>query len=164
MIAMGFFEGEKLELLRGELVKMSPIGTRHSWSVAMLQRLLMRVLAERADVLSQAPFIAADESEPEPDVLVVPPIDPRNHASHAYLIVEIAESSLDYDLTRKAALYAESNVEEYWVVDLQDDVVHVHRDRAGGRWRTISTHPVGDVLHPVAFPDVAIEIAAFVQR
>lgn len=165
MIEAGLFQGEKLELLRGELVEMSPIGTRHPWTVMALAEALYDALQKRARVRSQQPFVAADESEPEPDVALAESHDPRRHPERAYLLVEVADSSRESDLGSKAVLYAESDVAEYWVVDLVDlvdDVVHVHRDRADGGWRTITTHAIGERLSPLRYPDVVLELGAII--
>lgn len=162
LIEAGFFQGEKLELLRGELVHMSPVGSRHSWVVTAMHRALQGVIADRALVRTQQPIVAADESEPEPDVSVVTTNDPRAHPLHASLIVEVSESSLRSDLAYKAALYAESDVDEYWVIDLVDDLVHVHRDRAEGRWRSVTVHRLGETLSTVRFPDLAIAVASII--
>ena len=76
----------------------------------------------------------------------------------AVLVVEVADSSRDADLLGKAALYAESDVDEYWVIDLQDACIHVHRDRADGAWQTVSVHAADVRLSPRALPDLAVSL------
>jgi Uma2 family endonuclease len=124
--------------MHGSLVRMSPIGPKHA---------------------SQQPFLAAADSEPEPDVAVVPPGRYSDrHPDRAMLIVEVAESSLAYDRDTKAPLYAASGVEEYWIVDLSGRAVEVHRQPQGGRYATTTRVPAGETLSPAAFPDVVVTV------
>ena len=109
----GIFDRERVELIRGVVIRMSPIGPPHSDSVDELTEKLVTALVGRARVRIQHPFLAADESEPEPDVAVVPLGDYLTaHPDRAYLVIEVADSSLRKDRYVKAPLYAISNVEE----------------------------------------------------
>ena len=160
MVAAGLFQGERLELIRGELVAvMSPIGVPHATVVTELYRRLDRAAPRSLIARSQQPLVCADDSEPEPDLAVVP-FDPAptEHPMRAVLVVEVADSSRDADLIGKAALYAESDVDEYWVIDLQDACIHVHRDRADGAWQTVSVHAADVRLSPRALPDLAVSL------
>src|SRR6478609_3237817 len=95
LIALGAFEDEKIELLDGEMVAMSPIGTAHGSAVQKLNELLVVALHGRAVVRCQSPFAASELSEPEPDFTVVSPGDYLDdHPGQAHLIIEVAESSL----------------------------------------------------------------------
>ena len=160
MVAAGLFQGERLELIRGELVAvMSPVGVKHAMVVTEFDRRLHRVCPEGLVVRCQQPLVCADDSEPEPDLAVVP-FDPAptEHPVRAVLVVEVADSSRDADLLGKAALYAESDVDEYWVIDLQDACIHVHRDRAEGAWQSVSVHAADVRLSPRALPDLAVSL------
>jgi len=159
LVSEGLFEHERVELVRGMVVEMSPIGSRHADPVDFLNRLFVRALGDRAVVRVQQPFAASDDSEPEPDLALVPPgryLD--QHPGKAFLIVEVAESSLDHDRETKAPLYAESGVPEYWIVDAGARRVEVYLLEAGvykpalyfGRELQIA---------PAAFPDVELRIA-----
>ena len=109
MVAIGLFRGEHVELFRGELVAMSPIGCPHSAVVTRLYRLLDRAVPVGMVVRCQQPLVCADESEPEPDLAVV--VDGAFELAHpaaAALVIEVADSSVDYDRGAKAALYAET--------------------------------------------------------
>ena len=157
----GLFQGEHIELIRGAIVTMSPIGVDHSFSVQELSALFIRALAGRAVVKIQSPFAASDDSEPEPDVAVYPPGDYRKaHPSKAWLIIEVASSSLAVDKGPKAALYAASGVEEYWVVDLVSGLVLVHTDIAGGAYARLTPFRSGEIVRPARFPDVEVPVAA----
>ena len=163
MVEVGLFQHERLELIRGELVAMSPIGVKHATAVTELYRRLDRACPDGLVVRCQQPLICADESEPEPDLAVVP-FDPAptTHPTRALLVIEVADSSRGVDLHDKAALYAESEVDEYWVVDLDAGCVHVHRDRAAGRWTAITIHDADAPLTPAALPDLTVTLAAMI--
>jgi Uma2 family endonuclease len=156
----GILDSERVELIRGIVVEMSPIGPEHAEPVDRLTQWLVGALAGRARVRIQQPLIAADESEPEPDVAVVPAGRyGSRHPDRAYLVIEVAKQSLTYDRTTKAALYAESSVDEYWVVDVEGRVVEVMRDPRDGEYRSLTRLRPGDVATIAAFDDVTVDIA-----
>ena len=129
--------------------------------VDRLNELLVPALLGRARVRIQQPLIAADESEPEPDVAVVAPGSyARSHPEGAKLVIEVAHSSIDYDRVTKAPLYAASGVEEYWLVDVEGRRVEVFCDASGGTYRSVERFGAGAVLRPRAFPDVAVTLDA----
>ncbi len=164
MVRLGFFGDEHLELLRGMVVAMAPIGPPHRTVVDILNEMLVIALQGRALVSVQNPFAAADESEPEPDLAVVPPGKYReDHPHHAFLLIEVADSSLEADRDVKGPLYAASNVPEYWIVNLVDQVVEVYTDPVSERYRTVRTAGRGETLHPAAFPDVAVAVSALFE-
>jgi len=159
MVMAGLFHGEHVELIRGELVAMSPIGSAHSAVVTVAQEWLMRWSAPEFMVRCQQPLACVDESEPEPDLAVVARRPYREaHPAAAALVIEVADTSVDYDLGAKAALYAESEVDEYWVIDLPRGVVVIHRTRAGGRWSSVTTHAADAAVAPagLAIPPVTL--------
>jgi len=165
LIALGSFQDEKIELIDGALVRMSPIGPPHTEAVDRLTELLVLALAGKARVRVQGPFAASELSEPEPDLSVLPLADySAAHPEHAHLIIEVAESSLKRDRGRKARLYAECGVREYWVVNLIERVVEVHRDHAQGEYRQITVHAPakGERIRLLDFPTVELNVADFV--
>ena len=137
LVATGAFEGERVELLGGELIEMSPQGSRHSWIVERLAELLTLALAGRYSVRAQLPFALSDDSEPEPDIAVTDRTSPEAHPSSAHLIVEVAETSLNLDLVHKTPRYASAGVAEYWVVDVPAQQIVVHQDPTPGAYRQI---------------------------
>jgi Uma2 family endonuclease len=157
LVAEGFFHDERVELVFGRIVQMSPIDPAHCESTARIDRILMRLLGDRATVRCQASFAARDDSEPEPDIYVTPNGDYwRDHPSRAFVIVEVARSSLRWDRGTKALLYGLSHVDEYWIVNHVDAVVEVYRDRADdGTWRSLTTYGRGDTIAMLAFPEVS---------
>jgi len=164
LVELGFFVDERLELLEGSLVPMSPQGGRHASSIQKLNMALAPALAGHAEVRVQSPFAASDDSEPEPDLAVVPAGDyVSGHPQHALLIIEVTESSLGRDRA-KARLYAASGVPEYWLVNLQADVVEVYRSPQAGGFMEMTRHGRGETLRLVAFPDVTVSTDVAIPR
>jgi Uma2 family endonuclease len=160
MAELGFFRGERVELVHGIVVAMSPIGPAHADPVDLLAERLIPALQGRARVRIQQPYIARDESEPEPDVAVVPPASyAERHPDRAFLIIEVAESSLDYDRETKAPLYAASGVGEYWIVDVAGRAIEAYREAVLGRYATHLRVERGATLSPSAFGDVTIAVS-----
>src|SRR4051812_29606490 len=110
LVRLGYFDDEKVELLYGKIVPMGPQGIGHGEVLRRLNKILVRALGDRADVQVQSPIAAVDESEPEPDVAIVPP-GPymTDHPSKPWLVVEVADSSLRRDRL-KGDLYAASAI------------------------------------------------------
>jgi Uma2 family endonuclease len=159
MVALGWFEDERVELLKGVLVTMSPMGPRHLSITRRLNRFLMRAIGERADVQIQGPLALADDSEPEPDVALVPRGYEDDLPDRAYLVIEVADSSLEKDRGIKLSLYAAAGIPEYWIVNIAERCVEVHRQAQGGAYRETLVHRSGDTLTVAAFPDIQISVA-----
>ncbi|HKO48409.1 MAG TPA: Uma2 family endonuclease [Polyangiaceae bacterium] len=160
LIALGAFEDEKIELLDGEMVAMSPIGTAHSATVQRLTELLVLALHGRAFVRCQSSFAASELSQPEPDFAVVAPGDyDQAHPSQAHLIIEVAESSLAKDRGRKLRLYATCQVPEYWVVNLVERCIEVHRDVQAASYARVERYERGQTIRLLAFGDVSIAVS-----
>jgi Uma2 family endonuclease len=165
LVGLGAFEGEKLELLYGRLVSMSPQGQGHAFSIRRLTRLLVLGLRERADVCVQLPFVASDLSEPEPDVAIVPVGDYlEGHPRSALLVIEVAESSVGDDRSLKGPLYAAAGVPEYWIVNLVEGVVEVYREPRDGVYALVSRHDRDATLAVPGFADVRIAVRDVVPQ
>jgi len=162
LVALGTFEGERIELIEGALRRMSPIGPPQASTVDDLNQLLVLALAGRARVRVQGSFAAGELSELEPDVSILPLGNYRSaHPSEAHLVIEVADSSLYYDRGEKAQLYASCGVPEYWIVNLVDRVVEVHREPTVGGYREVTTIPKGARLRLLAFPAVELKVDEF---
>ena len=160
MIALGFFQGERLELIHGTLLRMPPIGPPHATVVSRLNRLLLVPLIDLAEVRIQQPIWAHDDSEPEPDVALVPLGDySARHPDRAFLVIEVADSSLVFDRDTKAPLYAASNVQEYWIVDLVGRAIEVCTEPKAGRFTHVRRVDSGGRVSPGAFPEIVLEVA-----
>jgi Uma2 family endonuclease len=163
LVAAGCFEDEKIELLEGLLVAMSPQGTAHAYAVGQLTMLLAPALVGRAIIRPQCSFAASDDSEPEPDLAVVPKANYRHeHPAGALLLIEVAESSLRKDRLIKAGIYARAGVPEYWIVDLKAGCIEVYRAPHQGVYSQITAHRRGETVRPEAFPDVEVPVAEIV--
>ena len=161
MVELGLFEDERVELLAGVLVEMSPQGLPHAHAVRRLNEILVLALHGRAAVGPQLPFALSEDSEPEPDLVVSPAGDYLDgHPSQALLIVEIAESSLRKDRRIKGALYAAAGVPDYWLVNLVEGVFEVHRGPSEAGYRSIERVGRGEGIALLSFPDVSIEVDA----
>lgn len=159
MAALGMFEHERVELVYGFIIRMPPIGPPHSAAVQRLTEVFVRAFSPAASVRVQSPFVAGDRSLPEPDFAVVPRGEYRDeHPKTAMLLVEVADSSLDFDRTTKAKLYAESGVPEYWVINLVDGLVEVHTDIVRGVYTRVVPFKRGDRIVPSRFPAVTIAV------
>jgi Uma2 family endonuclease len=156
----GVFERERVELIHGAILRMSPIGPLHSSATRRLTYLLVRAIdRDRAFVRVQDAYAASDDSEPESDVAVVPPYDEaKEQPTQALLVVEVAESSLAHDRKTKGPLYAASNVPEYWIVNLVDRVIEVYAEPVGGEYQKARVARPGETLALLAFPDVTIAV------
>jgi Uma2 family endonuclease len=155
-----FRDDERVELIHGTVVEMAPIGPPHANVVDILTELLVIKLAGRAKVRIQQPLLGWDESEPEPDVAVVPARSyAERHPDEAFLVIEVAESSLDYDRATKAPLYARSGVQEYWIVDVSGRAVIVHREASPEGYATVTRMAEGESVSPSRFPDLQVAIA-----
>jgi Uma2 family endonuclease len=164
LVALGTFEGERIELIGGALRRMTPIGPPHTSTVDRLNRLLVLSLADLAWVRVQGSFAADELSEPEPDFCIFPLGDyDAAHPSEAHLIIEVSDSSLAYDRGEKARLYAACGVPEYWVVNLVDRVVEVHRGPGASGYRGVTAVPKGARLRLLAFPDVELTVDDFLR-
>jgi hypothetical protein len=152
---------DRVELIRGEIVEMSPIGRRHQAFIDNLSRLLILRLADDAIVSVHGPLALADDTEPEPDLVVlrrrdVPYKEREAWAEDALLVIEVAESSLAYDRSTKMRLYAEVGIPEYWVVDCAAETVEVHRGPGPDGYRDVSQVAGTAMLTLQAFPGVEL--------
>jgi Uma2 family endonuclease len=133
LVDLGVLQGEPLELIGGQLMVAEPQGSYHASAITRVDYALRAVLPPGWIVRLQSPVSLDDESEPEPDLVVVPgrPGDYReSHPARPVLVVEVAESSLEFDRTSKGSLYARAGVPDYWIVNLVEGVVEVYRDPA----------------------------------
>src|SRR5579863_1485848 len=156
-------EDDRTELLEGQLVDMAPSGPRHALAVDVLNELLMMAAAGRAAVRIQGPIVLDDTSEPEPDITLLrrpwqgyP--DEHPHPPDVYLLIEVADSSLNFDLGPKLELYARSGIREFWVVDLTTNRVLVHRRPNEGGYDSIASVDTSGTLQVEALPGVTIQV------
>ncbi len=169
LVDLGIFAGERLELLDGLLVVREPQGSPHAAIVAQIGQVLAAAFGTGWHPRLHAPLALGEDSEPEPDVAVVAGT-PRDyldaHPSTAALVVEVADSSLRLDRRLKNGLYARAGLPEYWIVNLVDGALEVHRapQRAadassGWRYRSVEILRPPTTVTPLAAPHARIAVA-----
>ena len=161
MVEAGLFQDERVELLRGLLVSKSPSGAPHMAVIEQLSELLILAPHGGARVRVRGAFAASEDSQPEPEIAVVPREDhSRAHPSQASLLVEVSESSLRQDRQLKSAIYAARGVPEYWIVNLVDDLIEVRTEPGDGGYARVTPYRRGERIALSAFPDVSVEVDA----
>ena len=156
-------EDDRVELIEGEILEMSPIGRKHVSSVIRLTGILSRLVADAALVSVQNPVQLSDQSEPQPDVALLRPrpdvyADREVTAADVLLIIEVADSSEAYDRQTKAPLYARSGIPELWIVDLIRDHVALYRHPTNDGFGTTRVTRRGESISPLAFPGLTIAV------
>ena len=156
-------EDDRVELIEGEIVEMSPIGIRHAACVRRLNRLFSGWAGERAIVDIQNPIRLGGRSEPQPDLVLLRPRPDLYAASHpgpedVLLVVEVAETSADADRAIKVPLYARAGIPEVWLVDLAGEYVEVYRDPTPPGYQLLQRVQRGQYLSPQALPDMALAV------
>lgn len=154
-----FSEDDRVELLKGEIVTMAPIGSRHQACVDRLTGLLSLQVARRAIVRVQGPVRLDEHSEPQPDVALL-----KNQAAYyaqahprpddVLLVIEVAETSAEADRDIKVPLYARAGIPEVWLVDLSGECIEVFQKASPQGYQEVRRVRRGDRLAPRAFPDL----------
>ena len=161
---------EKLELIRGEIVEKMPQGTPHATAISLTFDALYDVArAAGGFVRCQLPVSLPGDSEPEPDLAVARgrANDYRGHhpgPEDLLLVVEVSDSTLVYDRTDKARLYAEANVSEYWVLNVGERLLEVRRDPQGGEYRSLQTVREGETVSPLFVPAENLAVGDLLPR
>lgn len=167
MIAAGILDDRRVELLRGEIVEMSPEGEPHAYFSSEAGEYLMQLLGDRATIRSSKPITLPNNSEPEPDIAIVQRLG-REYLKHhpfpenIFWLIEYSDSTLDKDLEIKSKVYAEVKIPEYWVVNLKKRQLVVFRDPQDREYTSKSTLTV-ETIYPLAFPDVAVAVDSIVS-
>jgi Uma2 family endonuclease len=168
LVDLGVFVGERLELLDGVLVVREPQGSLHAATVMKIARVLAEAFGAGWHPRLHSPLALGEHSEPEPDVAVVPGRAEDYLAAHpatAALVVEVADSSLRLDRRFKAAIYAQAGLPEYWIVNLVDRALEVHReprpvaDPADGWTYSVEVLRPPASVTPLAAPGVRLPVA-----
>lgn len=164
MITSGILsERDKVELIRGEVVGMAPIGSRHASYVNRLSNLLKMLLGEKAIISVQNPITLSEYSEPQPDVVVLRPqadfyVNAHPTPSDVFWLIEVAETTMDYDKKVKLPLYAESGVPEVWLVNLPKTRLEVYRFPFEDTYQEIRLYQRGQSLNLNQFPEINVSI------
>jgi Uma2 family endonuclease len=167
----GLLEWDRFELIDGELIPKVPKSRLHSIALLMLVEWLRGVFGtrnvEQEVSIELGPLLSAN-NQPEPDAIVsrrsaleFRASDPG--PSDLLLVAEVSATTQDYDLGAKAALYASAGISEYWVLDLQDMRIVVHRNPVGDRYSSIIAYAVDEAVAPLAAPANSIRLQDLVQ-
>jgi Uma2 family endonuclease len=158
-------ENDRVELLNGEIIVMSPIGYRHATAVNLLNQFLVENARRRFVVTPGNPFILDQRSEPQPDLSLADPVilTQGHHAGpdQIFLVIEVSDSTLAYDRKDKGPAYARSGVREYWLLNLEDNVLEVFREPGASGYRDTRVLQAGETIAPLAFPDLVLRVGDF---
>lgn len=153
-------EDDRVELIDGEILEMSPIGGRHVACINRLNRLLVQRLGDDGVVSIQNPVRLDEHNEPEPDVTVIRARDYGDDlptAGDVLLLIEVADTSLRYDRRRKLPLYATAGIPESWVVDLQGETIERHSNPVAGRYSLTVRAGRGEEIESLAVPGLTLK-------
>lgn len=157
-------EDDRVELIEGELIDMSPMGPLHAGVADLLEELLRTALVQAVTIRSQKPLHLSDEIELEPDIVLVERSDDHYRQAHptadnAYLVIEVSEASLRKDKEVKIPLYARYSIPEVWIVNLVQRCLEIYRQPwpAESRYRQVLTYTQGSVT-PERFPTVRVDV------
>lgn len=158
-----FANNERVELIRGEIIEMSPIGRRHAACVIRLSDILTRKLGDRILLSVQNPLALDNISKPEPDVVLLKRKSDCYESglpepSDVFLLMEVADSTIDSDRELKIPLYAEDGITEVWLVDINSACIEVYRQPTAHVYQEIQKFYRGQNLFILAFPDVSITV------
>ena len=158
-----FADDERIELIDGEIVEMSPIGDPHAAFVVNLTHLFVNAVGDRALVRVQGPVRVPPRSLPQPDLALLRPRSYKRQSattSDVLLVLEVADTSLRYDRAVKLRLYARAGIPEYWIVDAKAETVEIHRAPSGETYAERLQPARGTSVAPLALPDAAIAVDA----
>src|SRR5665213_613828 len=167
---LGWFRGERVELIEGRIVRMPPQLEPHVVGLLLAQSAMRRIFATGFTIRPACPIRLGKRSKPEPDIAVVLGDERDSLRSGApaspLLVIEISDSTLAYDRGKKAALYARNRIEDYWIVNVADVQVEIHRNpvrdpthKHGYRYSSIQIHRPPDAISALAAPQARIPVA-----
>jgi Uma2 family endonuclease len=157
---MGVFEGRRAMLIDGVILEEGPMSPPHAITLELVAEAIRTPFRARWWLRNQSPLVLGQDIDPEPDFAVVPgrPRDYAGHPTTADLVIEVADSSLDFDTNQKRLLYARAGLREYWVVDINGRRLLVYRDPQAGDYATQQVLGPTDAISPLAAP-AAVRVA-----
>ncbi|GFZ99951.1 Uma2 family endonuclease [Okeania sp. KiyG1] len=164
MLEAGVFnENERVELIRGEIITMSPMGIYHAVCVDILNRLFFLRLPTTVTVRVQNPIRLNDNSEPQPDISLLqgqPSFYRTQHPQpeNIFLVIEVSDTTIKYDREVKVPLYAENNIVEVWLVNLTEKYLEVYRQPTANGYEIVQTFQRGETVTIQAFPNVTFTV------
>lgn len=150
---------DRLELIDGEILEMSPIGQRHASRVARANALFVRTFGDQAVVNPQNPLQLSDWTEPQPDIVILKPRPDfyehqRPMPADVLFVMEVSDTTLRFDLKIKLTYFAAASIPEVWIQDVNVDLLHVFREPQGSKYSVSMQLNRGNSESPLAFPEV----------
>ena len=162
MIEAGIYtENDRIELLNGEIIELMPKGPKHTSANSRIVRFFIRLFGEKIIVRSQDPIILDGVSEPEPDIVLAKWSETEYSEGHPtpadiFLIMEISDTTLAYDREAKAKAYSRNGIQQYIVLNVQDNSLEDYRQPAADGYQSKQTYRNSDKFNLTAFPDIEI--------
>jgi Uma2 family endonuclease len=158
-----FSENDKVELINGEIIEMSPIGRRHTACVNRLNSVFSQLLGKKVIIAVQNPITLNNLSEPQPDIALLKPRADFYESGHpqpqdVFLLIEVADRSLEYDRDVKIPLYASSGITEVWLVDIYEQVIIVYRYPSENGYSDIQKLSRGEKMSIQAFSEINLVV------
>lgn len=157
-------EDDRVELIEGRIIDMTPIGSKHAACVSRLNEILSEKLQKRAIINIQNPICLTAYTEPEPDIAIIKRrpdfyAEQLPQPEDVLLIIEVSDSSLDYDCETKIPLYAKSNIPEVWLVNLIENNVAIYSGPSSEGYNVITKHHHNQILSPKSFHDITLTVS-----
>ena len=157
-------EDDRVELVEGRIVDMTPIGSKHAACVNRLNEIFSEKLQKRAIVTIQNPVRLTEYSELEPDIAIIkrrPDFYAEQHPQpeDVLLIIEVSDSSLDYDAETKIPLYAKANIQEVWLVNLKENILQIYNEPTPEGYNIMLKRRYNQKISPGCFPDIALTVS-----
>ena len=158
-----FANHERVELIEGEIIQMAAIGTRHASCVKRLNRRFSVIPEEIAILGVQDPIQLTERTEPQPDVVLLQPRADYYETAHpipseVLLLVEVSDSTVNFDRDVKVPNYARSGIQEVWLWDLEANCLEVYREPTANGYTSIQKFERGEIISPLAFPDFQVSV------
>ena len=158
---IGLFDAKRMQLIRGQVIDMSPMKSRHATGIILTAETLRPILGSQASIRQQLPLALTEHSEPEPDVAVVsgsPRDYAHEHPATALLVVEVSDSTLTFDRQTKSLLYAQAGIPEYWILNLIDNALEIYRDPQPEGYQSKHVYPASAQIALSFVPDRMISV------
>ena len=160
-------ENDRVELLNGDIIAMPPIGDWHAAKVRLFANTMPPALQGRGMISVQGPVRLDDESEPQPDVMLLQWRDDFYATGHprpadVLLLIEVSDTTVDYDRSAKLAAYAEAGIPEVWITNRRDRRIESYTEPVGNEYSSVRHYGPGESIAPQAFPDVMLEVSRII--
>ena len=158
---LGAFEGRRAMLIEGVILEEGPMNPPHAITLELVEETLRAAFGAGWRIRSQSPLVLGQDLDPEPDFAVIAgtPRGSSGHPTTAALVIEVSDTSLDFDTNEKRLLYATAGIRDYWVVDINGRKLLVYRNPQAGDYTTQRTLGLADSLSPLAAPAATVRVA-----